>query len=189
MDKIIVRTPLDHATCQNLKSGDRVLITGIIYTARDAAHLKLVKMIEAGEALPFDLNGQIIYYAGPSPARPGKVIGACGPTTSYRMDDLTKPLLENGLLGMIGKGDRSDDVIEDIKTFGAVYFAAVGGAGALMASSIVRSEVVAFEELGPEAIRCLEVVDFPVIVVIDSKGNDLYKDEPEKYKINEGDMK
>lgn len=189
MDKIIVRTPLDQATCQKLRSGDRVLITGKIYTARDAAHLKLVKMMEAGVPLPFDIKGQVIYYAGPSPARPGMVIGACGPTTSYRMDDLTKPLLEKGLLGMIGKGDRSDEVIEDIKAFGAVYFAAVGGAGALIASSIANSEVVAFDELGPEAIRCLEVVDFPAIVVIDSKGNDLYKEEPEKYKIKEGDMK
>lgn len=188
MDKILVRTPLDTNISRKLRSGDQVLITGKIYTARDAAHLKLVKMIEEGETLPFDLKGQIVYYAGPSPARPGAVIGACGPTTSYRMDELTLPLLELGLLGMIGKGDRCDDLIEDMKVYGAVYFAAVGGAGALISSCVTHSEVVAFEELGPEAIRCLDVVDFPAIVVIDSTGNDLYKTEPKKYKSHEGEM-
>lgn len=188
MDKISIRTPLDTNTCRKLRSGDQVLITGKIYTARDAAHLKLVQMIEEGETLPFDLNGQIVYYAGPSPARPGTVIGACGPTTSYRMDELTLPLLEKGLLGMIGKGDRSDELIEDMKVYGAVYFAAIGGAGALISSCVKHSEIVAFEALGPEAIRCLEVVDFPAIVAVDSYGNDLYKTEPKKYKRHEGEM-
>lgn len=182
MDKIRISTPLNDEICKKLKAGDQVLISGEIYTARDAAHLKLVKLIYGNETLPMDFNGQIIYYAGPSPARPGAVIGACGPTTSYRMDDLTAPLLEKGLKGMIGKGDREEKVVESMKAHNAIYFAAIGGAGALIANSIKSNTVVAFGELGPEALRRLEVVDFPAIVVIDSVGNNLYQTEPEKYK-------
>ncbi len=182
MDKIRISTPLSGNDSQKLNAGDQVLITGKIYTARDAAHLRLVALIDKGEDLPIDFDGQVIYYAGPSPARPNAVIGACGPTTSYRMDDLTKPLLEKGLKGMIGKGDRSDQVIEAMISHNAIYFAAIGGAGALISSCVRSNTVIAFEDLGPEALRCLEVVDFPAIVVIDSKGNNLYKTEPDKYK-------
>ncbi len=181
MDKILIKTPLSDEVCKTLKAGDQVLITGEIYTARDAAHLKLVNLINNNQVLPMDFNGKIIYYAGPSPARPGAVIGACGPTTSYRMDDLTDPLLERGLKGMIGKGDREAKVIESMIKYNAVYFAAIGGAGALIADSIKSNSVVAFDELGPEALRRLEVVDFPAIVVIDSSGNNLYETEPDKY--------
>lgn len=182
MDKILINTPISDEVCKTLKAGDQVLITGEIYTARDAAHLKLVNLINNNQVLPMDFNGQIIYYAGPSPARPGAVIGACGPTTSYRMDDLTAPLLERGLKGMIGKGDREAKVIESMIKYNAVYFAAIGGAGALIADSIKSNTVVAFDELGPEALRRLEVIDFPAIVVIDSAGNNLYETEPEKYR-------
>lgn len=182
MDKILIKTPLSDEVCKTLKAGDQVLITGEIYTARDAAHLKLVNLINNNQVLPMDFNGKIIYYAGPSPARPGAVIGACGPTTSYRMDDLTDPLLERGLKGMIGKGDREAKVIESMIKYNAVYFAAIGGAGALIADSIKSNTVVAFDELGPEALRRLEVIDFPAIVVIDSSGNNLYETEPEKYR-------
>lgn len=182
MDKIRISTPLEETDIRSLKAGDRVLISGKIYTARDAAHLRLMSCIQMGKALPFDLEGQIIYYAGPSPARPGRVIGACGPTTSYRMDQLTIPLLELGLKGMVGKGDRDTAVIEGIINHGAIYFCAIGGAGALISSRIVSTTTVAYEDLGAEAIMCLEVEDFPVIVAIDSKGNDLYKTEPQKYR-------
>lgn len=182
MDKILIKTPLSDEVCKTLKAGDQVLITGEIYTARDAAHLKLVNLINNNQVLPMDFNGKIIYYAGPSPARPGAVIGACGPTTSYRMDDLTDPLLERGLKGMIGKGDREAKVIESMIKYNAVYFAAIGGAGALIADSIKSNTVVAFDELGPEALRRLEVIDFPAIVVIDSSGNNLYETEPDKYR-------
>lgn len=182
MDKIKVRSPLEASCIKELRAGDLVLISGDIYTARDAAHMRLNQMIEEGEPLPFDLLGQIIYYAGPSPTRPGAVIGACGPTTSYRMDELTKPLFEKGLMGMIGKGDRSDALIEQMKAFGTIYFAAIGGAGALISSCVKQNDVVAFEELGPEAIRRLVVEDLPVVVVIDSYGDNLYRTEPDKYK-------
>ena len=174
MDKIKINTPLTESLCRSLKAGTEVLITGTIYTARDAAHIRLMDLIHAGEVLPFDLEGQIIYYAGPSPARPGEVIGACGPTTSYRMDDLTEPLLRLGLKGMIGKGQRSPYVIEQMQKFGAVYFTAIGGAGALIASRIIKSTPIAFSDLGAEAILKLEVVDFPAIVTIDTHGQNLY---------------
>lgn len=182
MDKIRITTPLTEEAVKSLKSGDQVLITGEIFTARDAAHLRLVNLLNEGKDLPMDFNGQIVYYAGPSPARPGEVIGACGPTTSYRMDDLTLPLLEKGLKGMVGKGKRNSVVIEGMKRYKAVYFAAIGGAGALIANSIKSNTVVAFEDLGPEALRCLKVEDFPAIVVIDTEGNNLYDSEPEKYR-------
>lgn len=182
MDKIRINTPLTEEVVKSLKSGDQVLITGEIFTARDAAHLRLVNLLNEGKELPMDFNGQIVYYAGPSPARPGEVIGACGPTTSYRMDDLTLPLLEKGLKGMVGKGKRNNVVIEGMKRHKAVYFAAIGGAGALIANSIKSNTVVAFEDLGPEALRCLKVENFPAIVVIDTEGNNLYDSEPEKFK-------
>lgn len=182
MDKIRINTPLTEEVVKSLKSGDQVLITGEIFTARDAAHLRLVNLLNEGKELPMDFNGQIVYYAGPSPARPGEVIGACGPTTSYRMDDLTLPLLEKGLKGMVGKGKRNNVVIEGMKRHKAVYFAAIGGAGALIANSIKSNTVVAFEDLGPEALRRLKVEDFPAIVVIDTEGNNLYDSEPEKFK-------
>lgn len=181
-EKIIrIETPLTLEKTKALKAGDRVLISGTIYTGRDAAHKRLIDALTNGEALPFDIENQIIYYVGPAPAKPGEVIGSAGPTTSYRMDDLTVPLLALGLKGMIGKGTRNDAVVEGMKTYGAVYFAAIGGAGALIANSVIDSEVIAYEDLGTEAIRKLTVKDFPAIVVIDSFGNDMYKSEREKY--------
>ncbi len=181
MEKIKITTPLSMEQVRNLKSGDQVLISGIIYTGRDQAHIRLNASIEKGEPLPFDLEGQVIYYVGPAPAKPGDVIGSAGPTTSYRMDDLTVPLLERGLRGMIGKGSRSEKVAEGMKTYGAVYFAAIGGAGALIASTVKESRVIAYEDLGAEAIHELKVVDFPAIVVLDMQGNDLYETERKKY--------
>jgi fumarate hydratase subunit beta len=177
-----IQSPLTEEAVRALRSGDKVFITGTIYTARDAAHMRMIESIEGNEPLPFDMEGQIIYYVGPSPEQPGAVIGACGPTTSYRMDDLTLPLLERGLRGMIGKGERSVEVIEGLKKFGAVYFAAIGGAGALLASSVVSSEVIAYSELGAEAVRKLEVVDFPAIVAIDAQGHNVYETERERFK-------
>lgn len=158
-----------------LRAGDEVAISGVIYTARDAAHQRLIKLINEGKSLPFDLAGAIIYYVGPCPAKPGQPIGSAGPTTSTRMDVLTNPLLAKGLKGMIGKGGRSDEVIAGMKEHGAVYFAAVGGAGALIAQHIKEVEIIAYPELGTEAIRRLVVKDFPAIVAIDSEGNNLYE--------------
>lgn len=181
-NKIHITTPLTDEIISNLKSGDEVLISGTIYTARDAAHKKLVDSINSGESLPFDIKNAIIYYVGPSPKKPGDVIGSAGPTTSYRMDAYTPTLLDLGLKGMIGKGSRNKNVVESIKKNHAVYFAAIGGAGALISSTIKSSEVIAYEELGPEAVHKLTVEDFPAIVVLDSSGNDLYIIEREKYK-------
>lgn len=181
-NKIHITTPLTDEIISNLKSGDEVLISGTIYTARDAAHKKLVDSINSGENLPFDIKNAIIYYVGPSPKKPGDVIGSAGPTTSYRMDAYTPTLLDLGLKGMIGKGSRNKNVVESIKKNHAVYFAAIGGAGALISSTIKSSEVIAYEELGPEAVHKLTVEDFPAIVVLDSSGNDLYIIEREKYK-------
>ena len=177
-----ISTPLTNEKVENLKAGDTVYISGTIYTARDAAHLRLVESMNKGEKLPFDVKNSIIYYVGPAPAKPGKVIGSAGPTTSYRMDDLTVPLLEKGLSGMIGKGKRNTIVIESMKKNKAVYFAATGGAGALIASSIKESKIIAYEDLGAEAVRKLEVHRFPAIVVIDCEGNNLYETEREKYR-------
>ena len=160
---------------RELRAGDTVLLSGTVYTARDAAHARLCKMIDAGEPLPFALDGAVIYYAGPTPARDGAVIGSCGPTTSSRMDKFTPTLIENGLLGMIGKGKRSPDVVKAMKSRGAVYFCAMGGAGALAAKCIKKAEVIAFDELGCEAVRKLEVEDFPLIVGIDADGNSALK--------------
>ena len=181
-NKIHITTPLTDEIISNLKSGDEVLISGTIYTARDAAHKKLIDSINSGESLPFDIKNAIIYYVGPSPKKPGDVIGSAGPTTSYRMDAYTPTLLDLGLKGMIGKGSRNKNVVESIKKNHAVYFAAIGGAGALISSTIKSSEVIAYEELGTEAVHKLTVEDFPAIVVLDSSGNDLYIIEREKYK-------
>ncbi|MGL4909990.1 MAG: Fe-S-containing hydro-lyase [Cetobacterium sp.] len=172
---IHLTTPLKDSEIEKLKSGDAVSITGFIYTARDAAHARLIKLLENGEELPFDLNGQIIYYAGPSPAKPGQPIGSCGPTTSYRMDSYSPTILENGLKGMIGKGARNKEVRDSIVKNKSIYFAAVGGAAALIAQSVKSSEIIAYEDLGAEAIRKLEVVNFPAIVINDCHGNDLYE--------------
>lgn len=176
-----LKTPLDDKAVAALAAGDRVLITGHIYTARDAAHARLVKALEAGEIPPFELSGQIIYYVGPSPAKPGRVIGSAGPTTSGRMDPYTPALLARGLKGMIGKGSRSAAVREALKAHTAVYFAAVGGAAALITKRITGCEPVAYDELGPEAIRRLTVERFPVVVINDAKGGDLYQDGLRQY--------
>ncbi|MTI61042.1 MAG: Fe-S-containing hydro-lyase [Firmicutes bacterium] len=176
-----ISTPLSAKDIAGLKAGDRVYISGTIFTARDAAHKRLVELIKKGEELPIPLKGQVIYYVGPAPARPGKVIGSAGPTTSYRMDPYTPVLLENGLKGMIGKGGRSTEVKEAISKYKGVYFAAVGGAAALIANSIKKAEIVAYPELGPEAIHRLEVKDLPVFVINDIYGNDLYEDGVKSY--------
>ena len=176
-----ISTPLDDETVTQLKSGDNVLINGIIYTGRDAAHKRLVDLLDRGESLPFDISGQIIYFVGPTPARPGRPVGSAGPTTSYRMDAYSPKLIAQGLKGMIGKGARSQEVLEAIKKYRCLYLAAVGGAGALISQSIKRSEVIAYEDLGPEAIRKMEVEDFPAVVVNDVAGNDLYKEGIKQY--------
>lgn len=180
MDRYI-KTPITENDISELKAGDYVYITGTIYTARDAAHKRMYEAIERGEELPFDVNGEIIYYLGPTPAREGQVIGSAGPTTSTRMDKYTSVLLEHGLKGMIGKGKRKEEVIESMKKNGAVYFAAVGGAGALLSKCIKESEIIAYEDLGTEAIRKLRVENLPVILVIDSKGRNMYEEGPENY--------
>lgn len=177
-----VNTPLTDETVTGLQSGDRVLLNGYIYTGRDAAHKRLVDMLNRGEKLPLELEGQVIYYVGPCPAKPGKVIGSAGPTTSGRMDAYAPLLMEKGLKGMIGKGLRNKDVVDSIIKNKAVYFAAIGGAGALLAESIKEAEVIAFPELGPEAIYKLKVENFPVTVIIDFEGNDLYKTGKKQYK-------
>lgn len=181
--EVKLTTPLTEAKVKTLKSGDKVLLTGTIYTSRDAGHKRLVEQISKGEVLPIELQNSIIYYAGPSPAKPGQVIGSVGPTTSYRMDSYTPTLLDLGLKGMIGKGDRDEKVIESMKKNCCVYFAAVGGAAALIANSVKSCEEIAYKELGAESLRKLEVVDFPMIVVIDYLGNNLYQSEKIKYKM------
>lgn len=180
-EPIRIETPLSDEDVERLRAGDRVLISGVIYTGRDAAHKRLVDLIDRGEKLPLDIEGQIIYYVGPTPARPGKPIGSAGPTSSYRMDSYSPKLMEKGLKGMIGKGMRSKEVIEAMKKYKAVYMAAVGGAAALIARRIKKSEIIVYEDLGPEAIRRLEVEDFPVIVVNDVWGNDLYVEGMRRY--------
>lgn len=174
MDKYI-NVPLSSETAADLKAGDYVYLTGTVYTARDAAHKRMYEALQEGEDLPLELQNNVIYYMGPSPAREGRPIGSAGPTTSSRMDKYAPSLLDLGLMGMIGKGKRSEEVKAAIVRNGAVYFAAVGGAGALLSKSITESEVIAYDDLGTEAIRRLKVENFPVIVVIDSQGNDLYE--------------
>ena len=177
-----IQAPLDPQEIRTLRAGDYVKITGTIYTARDAAHKRMKETLDRGEALPFSLENNVIYYMGPSPAREGRPIGSAGPTTASRMDKYAPVLLDLGLTGMIGKGKRTVQVKEAIVRNGAVYFAAVGGAGALLSKKILSSEVIAYEDLGAEAIRKLEVKDFPVIVVIDSEGNNLYETAIEQYR-------
>ena len=180
-DPIRLTTPLTDPDVEKLTSGDAVLLSGVVYTARDAAHARLVQLIAEGRPLPFDVTGQVIYFVGPTPPRPGMAIGAAGPTTSYRMDSYSPVLIETGLKGMIGKGKRSAEVLEAMKRHRAVYFGATGGAGALIAQRIVSSEIVAYEDLGPEAIRRLVVEDFPVVVINDCRGGDLYAEGRKKY--------
>jgi fumarate hydratase subunit beta len=170
-----ITTPLTAEKVKELKAGDSVLITGTIYTARDAAHKRLIELLDKGEELPIEVKDEIVYYVGPTPAKPGQAIGSAGPTTSYRMDSYSPKLLELGLRGMIGKGLRGPEVIESIKKNTGVYFGAIGGAAALIGKSVIKSEIVAYEDLGAEAIRKLEVINFPVVVVIDCEGNNLYE--------------
>lgn len=177
-----IETPLTEEEVRQLRSGDRVLLSGVIYTARDAAHKRFVQTLESGNELPVDLDGQAIYYAGPAPAGPGKPIGPVGPTTSYRMDPYAPVLLEEGLRVMIGKGKRSAEVVDAMKRFGAVYLGATGGAAALLARTVKEAEVVAYPDLGPEAVRRLVVEDMPLVVVIDSEGQDLYQTGPVRYR-------
>ena len=184
MGEISVNTPLSDEVLHDLRSGDNVLINGIIYTGRDAAHKRLVDLLEKGESLPFDIAGQIIYFVGPTPSRPGRPVGSAGPTTIYRMDAYSPKLIAQGLKGMIGKGARSKEVLEAMQKYKCVYMAAVGGAGALISQSIKSSEVIAYEDLGPEAIRKMEVEDFPAVVVNDVFGNDLYQEGVEQYQRN-----
>jgi fumarate hydratase subunit beta len=180
-DAITVTTPLDDEIIDRLTAGSRVLISGIIYTARDAAHQRLVELIERGEKLPFELEGQVIYYVGPAPPKPGMAVGAAGPTSSYRMDPYAPALLKLGLKAMIGKGQRSPEVLEALKHRRAVYLVATGGAGALLAASIKKVRMIAYEDLGPEAIRELTVENFPVIVANDAFGGDIFVQGQSRY--------
>lgn len=176
-----ITMPLTAEKTKELHCGDNVLISGVIYTGRDAAHKRFVELLEQGGELPIDVKDAVIYYVGPAPAQPGQVIGSAGPTTSYRMDAYAPALLDIGLKGMIGKGKRSPEVVDSMKKNQAVYFGAIGGAGALLAKCIKKAEVVAYEDLGAEAVRRLEVEDLPAIVVIDSEGNDLYEQGRKDY--------
>lgn len=177
-----IHAPLRREELENLRAGDQVALSGVIYTGRDAAHKRLCALLDEGNALPFDLRNQVIYYAGPCPAKPGDPIGSCGPTTSYRMDAYAPKVCDLGLIGMIGKGQRSEAVIEAIRSTGGMYFAATGGAGALIAACVKSAEVIAFEDLGAEAIRRLEVEDLPLIVAIDAHGGNLYEEGPARYR-------
>ena len=182
MAQIRLHLPLTREALAPLRAGDEVLISGDLYTARDAAHKRLVELLDRGEPLPIPLQGETIYYVGPAPAKPGQAVGPAGPTSSYRMDAYTPPLLKQGLRGMIGKGLRGPDVVEAMKLYGAVYFGAVGGAAALIARSIKESQVVAYPDLGTEAIHRFRVEGFPVLVLIDRWGNNLYETGPKLYK-------
>ncbi len=182
MDKYL-ETPLTKEKVEDLKAGDYVYISGVIYSARDAAHKRIIEGLAEGKEIPFDIEDAIVYYLGPTPNREGQVIGSAGPTTASRMDKYTPTLLDKGLSGMIGKGKRSEDVINSMKKNKCVYFAAVGGAGALLSKCIVKSEVIAYDDLGTEAIRRLEVKNLPVITVIDSEGNNLYETAREQWKM------
>ena len=172
---IRVTAPMSREQARTLKSGDSVLLSGVIYTARDAAHKRLCELVDQGKELPLDVKDSIIYFVGPTPARPGEAIGSAGPTTSYRMDAYSPTMIRQGQTGMIGKGKRNEEVIAAMKEHGAVYFGAIGGCGALLSKCIKKAEVIAYDDLGAEAIRRLEVEDFPVIVIIDSEGNNLYE--------------
>lgn len=183
MKTVHIKTPLDEKTVESLEAGDQVFITGVIYSARDAAHKRMVEALDKGGKLPFDIKNQIVYYMGPSPAKPGHVIGSAGPTTSGRMDVYSPRLMSVGLKGMIGKGNRTQAVKDAMKKYRAVYFAAIGGAGALISKSIKKSELVAYGELGAEAILRLEVENFPATVINDVRGGDLYEQGKAKYQV------
>lgn len=178
---IKVKLPLTPEEARKLKSGDNCLLSGVIYTARDAAHKRLCELLAEGKELPIDIKNAVIYYVGPTPAKEGMAIGSAGPTTSYRMDLYSPMLIAAGETGMIGKGKRSEEVVAAMKKYGAVYFGAIGGAGALLSHCVKKAEVVAYEDLGTEAVRRLEVEDFPVTVIIDSEGNDLYENGRKAY--------
>ena len=182
-DYIKLSTPLTDEIVERLRIGDRVLLSGVVYTGRDLAHKRLVEAIKRGDPLPVELGGQVIYYVGPAPAEPGQVIGSAGPTTSYRMDPYTIPLLKLGLKGMIGKGNRSYEIREACKVYKAIYFQAVGGAGALLAKKIKHAEIVAYDDLGPEAIRRLIVEDIPLIVANDVHGGDIFEQGIKEFSI------
>jgi fumarate hydratase subunit beta len=179
-----IKSPIDSQVLEELKAGDQVLITGVLYVARDAAHKRLVEAVDRGEKLPFDIEGQTVYYMGPSPAKPGEVIGAAGPTTSGRMDAYAPRLMEIGLKGMIGKGARTQPVLDAIKKYKAVYFAGLGGAGALISKCIKKAEVIAYDDLGAEALRRIEVADFPATVINDMHGGNLYEAGKAKYALS-----
>lgn len=181
MDVMLITSPIEAEAINKLRIGTRVLISGVVYTARDAAHQRLVQVLNRGDSLPFDLKGQTLYYMAPSPARPGQVIGSAGPTTSGRMDIYTPPLIAAGLRAMIGKGNRSTEVKEAIKKYKAVYFVTIGGAGALLSKAIKKAEVVAYGDLAAEAIMRLEVADFPAIVANDAYGGDLFQQGKARY--------
>ena len=176
-----IQTPLTREAVSELRAGDSCLITGTIYTARDAAHKRLCELLEKGQPLPIDMENAIIYFVGPTPAKPGQAIGSAGPTTSYRMDAYSPALITAGQTGMIGKGKRNGEVVAAMKEHGAVYFGAIGGCGALLSKCIKQAEIVAYEDLGAEAIRKLTVEDFPVVVIIDSEGNNLYETGRQAY--------
>lgn len=178
---IHVTAPLTKETAKTLKAGDSVLISGVIYTARDAAHKRLCELVEQGKELPFDVKNSVIYYVGPTPAKPGQAIGSAGPTTSYRMDAYSPTMIAQGETGMIGKGKRSPEVVAAMKEHTAVYFGAIGGCGALLSNCIKKAEIVCYEDLGAEALRRLEVEDFPAVVIIDSEGNNLYESGRKAY--------
>lgn len=175
MKTVKITTPLTQEKVKNLRAGDSCLISGVIYTARDAAHKRLCELVEAGKELPLDVKDSIIYFVGPTPAKSGQAIGSAGPTTSYRMDAYSPTLIKLGLTGMIGKGKRGPEVVAAMREHGAVYFGAIGGCGALLSKCIKNAEVIAYEDLGAEAIHRLEVDDFPAVVIIDSQGNNLYQ--------------
>jgi len=185
MAQYTLTTPLTSEDTKKLKAGDTVLLNGTLFTARDAAHSRLVKLIENGEELPFDIEGSVIYFVGPTPPKPGDPIGSAGPTTSYRMDSFSPTMLKNGSKGMIGKGKRNQAVKDACVEYDGIYFGATGGAGALLGKKITSAEVVAYPELGPEAVRKITVQDFPVTVINDTYGNDLYQMGREKYEVQD----
>ena len=186
MAQVKITTPLTREAVRNLKAGDSCLISGVIYTARDAAHKRLCELAAQGKELPLDVKDSVIYFVGPTPAKPGEVIGSAGPTTAYRMDAYSPTLIELGLTGMIGKGKRNEAVVSAMHEHGAVYFGAIGGCGALLSRCIKKAEVIAYEDLGAEAIRRLEVENFPVVVIIDSEGNNLYETGKRDYLTSRG---
>jgi len=185
MAQYTLNTPLTSEDTKKLKAGDTVLLNGTIFTARDAAHKRLVELLEKGEELPFDIEGSVIYFVGPTPPKPGDPIGSAGPTTSYRMDSFSPTMLKNGSKGMIGKGKRNQDVKDACVEYDGIYFGATGGAGALLGKKITSAEVIAYPELGPEAVRRMTVKDFPVTVINDTHGNDLYQMGREQYEVKD----